>query len=250
MADSVIVVIESTECRTAIIEQYSDDFTHFHWRTAMKDQLPIRVLLADNHEMVRYALAGIIHTAPDIELVAEASNRVEAVQLFLLCRPQVVVLDLLLPLKDGMSTIREIKTYDPSVQIIVLTSVQDEQAVCSALQAGAIGYLLKDSPMRDIVDAIRAAAEGKPTLSPHALRALLTSRKTIEESSGFNLTNRELEVVSFMARGLNNPEIALYLSVSRSTIKSHISSILKKLSVTSRTEAVLLAVRHKLISVA
>ncbi len=116
----------------------------------MKDQLPIRVLLADNYEMVRYALAGIIHTAPDIELVAEASNRVEAVQLFLLCRPQVVVLDLLLPLKDGMSTIREIKAYDPSVQIIVLTSVQDEQAVCSALQAGAIGYLLKDSPMRDI----------------------------------------------------------------------------------------------------
>jgi NarL family two-component system response regulator LiaR len=203
---------------------------------------PIRVMLVDDHPMVRRGLATILMVFDDMKLVGEAENGEAAVKLCAEVQPDVILMDMSLPQMDGATATHAIRQQFPQIQILVLTSFKDGKMIKKALEAGAIGYLLKDVSADDLVRAIRAAYTGRATLSPAAAQAL------VEESSlppvpGLDLTEREREVLALMIEGLNNTQIAGRLIVSSSTVKSHVSNILAKLGVASRTEAVTLALR-------
>lgn len=207
----------------------------------------IRVLLVDDHEMVRQGLAVFLQVFDDLELAGEAEDGAAAVELCARLRPDVVLMDLMMPRMDGAAATRAIRECLPSVQIIALTSFQEEGLVQRALQAGAIGYLLKNVSADDLAAAIRAAHAGRPTLAPEAARDL--ARAAIRPPTpGHDLTAREREVLGLMARGLSNTAIAQQLVVSRSTVKFHVSSILSKLGAAGRTEAVALAMQHHLVT--
>jgi NarL family two-component system response regulator LiaR len=206
----------------------------------------IRVMLVDDHLVVRSGLRAFLSVFDEFEFVGEAGNGREALQLCPSCKPDVVLMDLLMPEMNGAEATREIRRLCPHVQVVVLTSFREETLVEEALKAGAIGYLLKDVTADELADAIRAAVKGKPTLSPEATQALIhASMKTT--SSVPDLTDREMEVLRLMVSGDSNPEIAKRLVVSLSTVKFHVSSILSKLDVGSRTEAVSLALREQLL---
>jgi len=207
---------------------------------------PIRVLLVDDHTMVRRGLVTFLKTYDDLEVAGEAGNGELAVQLCGSLAPDVVLMDLSLPGMSGLEATRAICRQFPAVQVIALTSYNEEGLVQSALQAGAISYLLKDVSADELASAIRAAHVGRSTLSPEAAQALIYS-STRAQAPGHDLTPREQTVLALMATGLNNSEIAEKLFISSSTVKSHVSNILAKLEVTSRTEAVALAVRHRLV---
>ena len=207
---------------------------------------PIRVMLVDDHTMVRRGLATFLKAFEDLELAGEAESGEAAIQLCARIMPDVILIDMVMPDLDGAATTRAIRRQFPQVQVIALTSFKEGDLVKHALEAGAIGYLLKDVSADELADAIRAAHAGRATLSPEAAQALVEIANR-PPAPGLDLTERELEVLALMVEGLNNTQIAGRLTVSPSTVKSHVSNILSKLGVTSRTEAVALALRNRLI---
>jgi NarL family two-component system response regulator LiaR len=205
----------------------------------------IRVMIVDDHAVVRSGLAAFFTVFPDLELIGEAENGDEAVVRCGLLMPDVILMDLIMPGSDGVSATRQIKEKYSSVNVIALTSYQEDDLVQGALQAGAIGYLMKNVTARDLAAAIRSAYAGKMTLSPEAAQILVQSRTKVQEYE--ELTDREREVLKLMVDGLNNTQIAEHLVVSLSTVKYHISNILGKLGVENRVSAVTLAIQKKLI---
>ena len=207
----------------------------------------IRVMLVDDHTMVRRGLAAFLKVFDDLQLAGEAESGAAAIQLCGELLPDVVLMDMVMPDMDGATATRAIRQQFPQVQVIALTSFKEGDLVKNALQAGAIGYLLKDLSADELAQAIRAAHAGRATLSPEAAQALIETTNQPPEP-GLALTEREREVLALMVEGLNNTQIAARLTVSPSTIKSHVSNILAKLGVASRTEAVTLALRHHIVS--
>ena len=209
---------------------------------------PIRVMVVDDHAVVRGGLATFLLAYEDLILVGEASNGAEAITACASCNPDVILMDLVMPEMDGATATRVIREHHPDVQVIALTSFKEDDLVQGVLAAGAIGYLLKNVSADELVDAIRAAHIGRPTLAPEATRALIhsaTQARTLP--LGHDLTERERDVLSLMITGMNNSEIADKLVVSRSTVKYHVSNILSKLQSTSRTEAVAYAIQQNLV---
>jgi len=208
----------------------------------------IRVMLVDDHAVVRSGLAAFLMAYDDLELVGEAADGSEAVGMCGRVQPDVVLMDLVMPQMDGATATKAIRTEYPGVQVIALTSFKEDDLVQGALQAGAIGYLLKNVSTDELADAIRSAYSGRPTLSPEAARALIdTATRAPALELGHDLTEREREVLQLMVQGKNNTDIAEDLVVSRSTVKFHVSNILSKLHVASRTEAVALALQRHLV---
>jgi NarL family two-component system response regulator LiaR len=207
---------------------------------------PIRVMLVDDHTMVRRGLATFLKVFDDLELAGEAESGEAAIRLCAEVLPDVILMDMVMPEMDGATATRAIRRKFPQVQVIALTSFKEGDLVKNALEAGAIGYLLKDVSADDLVRAIRSAHAGRATLSPEAAQSLVET-SNLPPAPGLDLTEREREVLTLMIEGLNNTQIAGRLTVSPSTIKSHVSNILAKLGVASRTEAVTLALRNRIV---
>jgi len=216
----------------------------------MSEAEPIRVLIVDDHSMVRTGLATFIRTKADLELVGEARDGQQALHLCEDLEPDVVLMDLVMPRMDGVAATRAIRERWPQVQIIALTSFKDKDMVQDALRAGAISYLLKDVSVDELAKAIRAAHAGRPTLAPEAAQALIDVARAVDEgpAPGHDLTPREREVLALMVEGLNNPQIGERLFISVTTVRSHVSSIFSRLGVSNRAEAVALALRNKLVN--
>ncbi len=207
----------------------------------------IRVMIVDDHAMIRRGLTTFLRAFPDLKLAGEADSGEAAVRLCTELRPDVILMDMALPNMDGPTAIRLIRQRYPRAHVIALTSFKEVDLIRSALAAGAIGYLLKDVSADELAMAIRAAHSGRATLSAEATQSLVEAANQPPKPT-FDLTERERVVLCLMAEGLNNTQIAARLVVSPSTVKSHVSSILAKLEVSSRTEAVTLAMRHGLVS--
>ncbi len=207
---------------------------------------PIRVLIVDDHAMVRKGLITFLKNKPELQLAGEAADGREAIELVEKLQPDVVLMDLVMPELGGVAATRAIHQRWPHVQVIALTSFQEKQLVQDALQAGAIGYLLKNVSGDELADAIRQAHGGRPTLAPEAVQALVQPPSEIE-SMAADLTRREHEVLALLVQGMSNPEIAERLVISRATVKVHISNILSKLGVASRAEAISVAIQNKLV---
>ena len=208
---------------------------------------PIRIVIVDEHPMVRRGLASFLKISPGLELVGEARDGEESILICERERPDVVLMDLVMPRMNGIEATKAIRERWPEIQVIALTSFAEKEMVQDALQAGAVSYLLKDVGAEDLERAIRAAYQGRPTLSPEATEVLIKSTQE-EPGPGHDLTKRELEVLELLVEGLTNPQIAERLTVSRSTARAHVSNVLSKLGVTNRAEAVALALRSKLVS--
>lgn len=208
---------------------------------------PIRVMLVDDHIMVRKGLATFLKIYDDLQLVGEAENGAAAIKLCGEIQPDVVLMDMVMPDMDGAAVTSIIRGQFPRVQVIVLTSFKEGDLIKKALEAGAIGYLLKDVSADELAKAIRSANAGRATLSPEAAQSLVENA-SLPPAPGLDLTERERDVLALMIEGLSNTQIAGRLTVSPSTIKSHVSNILSKLGVASRTEAVTLALRNHIIS--
>jgi NarL family two-component system response regulator LiaR len=215
----------------------------------MSEVRPIRVLIVDDHSMVRRGLATILRIKTDLELVGEASNGREALEFCQRSEPDVILMDLMMPEMGGAAATVTIRKQWPQIQVIALTSFQEKDLVREALQAGAIGYLLKNVSADDLAAAIREAYAGRSTLAPEAIEALIqvepAPRMSEEDlAAAFDLTPREQEVLSLVVEGLSNPDIAERLVISRSTAKAHVSNILSKMGVSNRAEAIALALQY------
>ncbi len=207
----------------------------------------IRVLLVDDHNVVRSGLATFLKAFDDLELVAEAKNGLEAISLCQEHKPDVVLMDLLMPEMDGIAATRAILAQCPHIKIVAMTSFDEEELVHGVLAAGAISYLIKNVTADELAKAIRAAATGKSTLSPEAARVLVQATRPSHQPT-FDLTEREREVLGLVVQGNSNQQIADALVISLATVKAHISNILSKLGVSSRAEAIAYALKHKLVS--
>lgn len=206
----------------------------------------IRVLIVDDHGMVRKGLQTYLKNKADIQVIGEGRDGQEAVDLCEKLSPDVILMDLVMPELGGVAATRLIHQRWPQVQIIALTSFQDKELVQDVLQAGAIGYLLKNIAGDELAEAIRAAHAGRPTLAPEAVQALVQPTPDVPPI-GNDLTRREHDVLALLVKGMSNPEIAEHLYLSRATVKVHVSSILSKLGVSNRAEAVGMAIQHKLV---
>jgi NarL family two-component system response regulator LiaR len=206
----------------------------------------IKVLIADDHGVVRQGLTMYLGLDPELEVIGEAANGEEAVNMASDLEPDVVLMDLLMPVMDGIAATEKIKTETSEVEVVALTSVLDDGAVTKAVRSGAIGYLLKNTKPRDLCRAIKGAAAGQVQLGPEAAAKLMREMRT--PASPEALTERETEVLKLVARGWANKQVARELFVEEKTVKAHVSGILRKLGVTSRTQAALHAVRAGLVS--
>ncbi len=209
--------------------------------------MKIRTLITDDHKVVRRGLRGFLELDPGLEVVGEASNGEEAVEMALRLEPDVVLMDLLMPVMDGIEATREIRLRLPEVEVVALTSVLEDASVTGAIKAGAIGYLLKTTEADELCEAIRAAAAGQVRLAPEAAARLMREVRAPESPEA--LTKREAEVLKLVARGKANKQVARELFIDEKTVKSHVHSILSKLNVKSRTQAALYAVRVGLVTV-
>ena len=207
----------------------------------------IRVVLVDDHNVVRSGLATFLRAYEDLELVGEAKNGLEAVNLCRLKKPDVILMDLMMPEMDGIAATRAILADCPETKIIAMTSFEEEELVQGVLAAGAISYLLKNVTSDELAAAIRAASVGKSTLSPEAAKALIQATRPTEQP-WLELTEREMEVLNLVVQGQSNQQIAQALVISVATVKAHVSSILSKLQVSSRAEAIAYAIKHKLVT--
>ena len=214
----------------------------------MNDTQIIRVMLVDDHNVVRSGLATFLRAYDDLELIAEAKNGREAVKLCREKKPDVILMDLMMPEMDGIAATRAILADCPEIKIIAMTSFEDEQLVQGVLAAGAISYLIKNVTSDELAKAIRDAASGRSTLSPEAARVLVQATRPTKHPL-FDLTEREMEVLNLVAQGNSNQQIAEALVISLATAKAHISNILSKLGVSSRAEAINYAIKHKLVSI-
>src|SRR5512136_1007592 len=212
----------------------------------MTQSLLIKVLLVDDHAVVRSGLGAVLLSYEDMTLVGEAGNGEEAIRLCEKLQPDVVLMDLMMPVMDGVAATAAIKKQCPGTSIIALTSFKEKEMVEGALKAGALSYLLKNVSASELVTAIRGAVAGQPRLSPEAAQVLIQDIKEPAAPS-YDLTDREKEILALMVEGLPNTAIAERLVVSQSTVKFHVSNVLSKLGVTSCTEAVALALKHKLV---
>jgi DNA-binding NarL/FixJ family response regulator len=208
--------------------------------------MTIRVLITDDHQVVRRGLRGFLELDPDLEVVGEASNGEEAVDMTRRFEPDVVLMDLLMPVMDGIEATRVIREEMPDTEVVALTSVLEYASVTRAIKAGAIGYLLKNTEADELCKAIRAGAAGKVQLAPEAASRLISEVRA--PASPEALTERETEVLKLIARGKANKEVAGELFIDETTVKSHVHSILSKMNVRSRTQAVLYAVRVGLVA--
>ncbi|MDD5368788.1 MAG: response regulator transcription factor [Anaerolineaceae bacterium] len=208
---------------------------------------PIRVMIVDDHAVVRSGLAAFLSAYDDFDLVGEAGSGEQALAACERFRPDVILMDLMMPGMDGAAATRTIRERHPEIQVIALTSFKEQELVRSAVQAGAIGYLLKNVTANELACAIRSAFAGKPTLAQEAAQALIQVVRRPVDTPGYDLTRREKEVLALMAQGLNNQQIAEKLVVSLPTAKFHVSSVLSKLGAVSRTEAVAIALQNHLV---
>jgi DNA-binding NarL/FixJ family response regulator len=209
----------------------------------------IRVLLADDHQLVRFGLAALLAGTDDIEVVGTAANGLEAVEIARATAPHVVLMDLVMPIMDGVEATRRLLAEVPSSQVVVLTSFSDQERILAALDAGAIGYLLKDVDPAELVRGVRAAARGESPLHPKAARSLLSSRhpgaaEARPERPNVELTPREAEVLSLLRQGLANKQIARSLGISQATVKAHLTSVFQRIGVTDRVQAAVWAERR------
>ena len=204
----------------------------------------IRLLVADDHPIVRAGLQGLLSSQPDFELIGEAANGREAVELARIHRPDVALVDLRMPLLDGVGTTREIKRISPQTEVLVLTTYETDADVLRAIEAGAIGYLLKETPRDELFRAVRATALGQSFLSPSVASRLVGRSRQPDERS---LSAREIEVLLLVARGTSNKIIARDLRISEATVKTHLLHIFAKLSVDDRTAAVTAALERGIV---
>ena len=207
---------------------------------------PIRVLLVDDHSVVRSGLSAMLSAEDDLEQVGEAADGSEAVRMVERIKPDVILMDLLMPVMDGVAATKAIHDRFPETRIIILTSFKEREQVDGALKAGAMSYLLKTVSAAELVSAIRGAMAGQSKLSSEATQVLIQEMRN-PSARDYDLTAREKEILKLMVDGLPNSEIANHLGVSASTAKFHVSNVLSKLGVASRTEAVSLALKQKLI---
>jgi NarL family two-component system response regulator LiaR len=210
----------------------------------------IRVYIADDHPIVRRGIKQLLSTEPEIEVVGEAANGRQAVADMEKLQPDIVLMDLVMPIMDGIEAIRQIKARHPAIQILVLTSFAADDKVFPAIKVGALGYLIKDTSPEELVNAIRQVHGGQPSLHPSIAQKLLheLSHTSEQPPSPDPLTDREMEVLKLIARGMSNQEIADTLVVSITTVYTHVSKILDKLHLASRTQAALYALREGLAS--
>ncbi len=205
---------------------------------------PIKILISDDHPIVRAGLRGVLSNQPDFEVVGEADNGAEAVALTERLKPNVVLMDLRMPEMDGVTAIGKIKADHPEVHILVLTTYDSDADILPAIETGATGYLLKDSPRDELFEAIRAAAQGRPLLAPTvAARLMERMRGPAEEA----LSTREIEVLNLVAKGANNREIASQLFITEATVKTHLLHVFGKLGVSDRTAAVMKALEKGIL---
>lgn len=205
----------------------------------------VRLLLVDDHTVVRQGLKMVLGLEPDLEIVGEAANGQEALDAIPLLQPEVVLMDLLMPVMDGVTAIRNIKQDYPDIEVVALTSVLEDRLVIDAVEAGAAGYLLKETGPEELIEAIKAAAKGEVRLHPKAQKRLIREVRTPEMRE--SLTERETDTLRLVAKGLSNKEIAKELEVYEVTVKTHVSSVLSKLHLSSRTQAALFALKEGIV---
>jgi DNA-binding NarL/FixJ family response regulator len=215
----------------------------------MTENNRIRVLVVDDHKVVRKGLGTFIAVHDDLELVGEAGNGEEAMEQCDALHPDVVLMDLKMPVMDGPTAIKHIRTRYPDINIVALTSFDDDSLAQQALEAGAIGYLFKDVDEDELMAAIRLASNGRGIVAPEAMQALIARTPRDGEEYSVVLTDREQEILELLARGLTNPKIATNLTISVSTVNFHVHNVLDKLGAKTRTEAVVIAAREGLIVV-
>ena len=211
---------------------------------------PIRIVIADDHLIVRQGLKLILETEEGLELVGEASDGAEAIQRCIELRPDVVLMDLRMPGMDGLTAIEHLHIEQPQIAVVILTTFNEDELMLRGLRAGAKGYLLKDPDRQTLFSAIRAAARGETLFQPEVLARLLSKvgGKSFSSTTTFNLTEREQEVLNFVARGERSKEIALKLKITERTVKAHLASIYNKLGVDSRAAAIAVASQNGLLS--
>jgi two-component system, NarL family, response regulator LiaR len=208
--------------------------------------MSISIVLVDDHAVVRQGLRMFLALDPELQIVGEASNGAEGIEQVQKLKPDVVLMDLVMPVMDGITAIQKLRQHFPGVEVIALTSVLEDEKVIGAIRAGATGYLLKDTQADELCRAIKAAANGQVQLSPQAATRLVREIKSPDSPE--KLTERETDVLRLLALGRSNKEIASELVIGEKTVKTHVSNILMKLGFTSRTQAALHAVRIGLVS--
>ncbi|HET7141701.1 MAG TPA: response regulator transcription factor [Candidatus Limnocylindria bacterium] len=223
----------------------------------VRQREPIRTLIVDDHALFRRGLEMVLDSEPDIELVGEASDGAEAVEKAGESLPDVVLMDIRMPRSSGIEACRALKDVAPSAKIVMLTISDEEEDLFEAIRAGASGYLLKDIPLDEVADMVRAVDGGQSLINPSMAGKLLTEFATLarraeseppqQQLPAPKLTDREMQVLKLIARGMNNRDIAKELFISENTVKNHVRNILEKLQIHSRMEAVMVAVREKLI---